>query len=52
MLIALSASAELGSELSAFDVMPNLIYPYMLLISSLIFMFLVPDKKRPEKAEK
>ena len=46
MLIALSASAELGCELSAFDVMPNLIYPYMLLISSLIFMFFVPDKKR------
>ena len=45
MLIALSASAELGCELSAFDVMPNLIYPYMLLISSLIFMFFVPDKK-------
>lgn len=49
MLIAMSASAELGCELSAFDVMPNLVYPYMLLISSLIFMFLVPDKKTPVK---
>src|SRR5699024_12223837 len=49
MLIALSASAELGSELSAFDVMPNLIYPYMLLISSLIFMFLLRIKRDRKK---
>lgn len=52
MLVALSASAELGCELSAFDVMPNLVYPYMLLISSLIFMFVVPDKRNPVKDKK
>lgn len=45
MLVAISAAAELGSELSAFDIMPNLYYPYMLLISSLIFIFFVPEKK-------
>ena len=45
MLVALSAAAELGYEISAFDVLPNLFYPYMLLISSLIFIFLIPEKK-------
>ena len=46
MLIAISTAAELGFEISAFDIMPNLYYPYMLLISSLIFIFFIPDKKR------
>ncbi|MBQ7920204.1 MAG: Na+/H+ antiporter NhaC family protein [Lachnospiraceae bacterium] len=45
MLVAISAAAELGYEVSAFQIMPNLFYPYMLLISSLIFIFVVPDKK-------
>ena len=45
MLVALSAAAELGHELSAFDIMPNLYYPYILLISCLIFIFVVPEKK-------
>lgn len=45
MLVAISAATELGCEVSAFDIMPNLYYPYMLLISSLIFIFVVSDKK-------
>ena len=45
MLVAVSAAAELGHEVSAFEVIPNLYYPFMLLISSLIFIFLVPEKK-------
>jgi len=45
MLVAISAATELGCEISAFDIMPNLLYPFMLLISSLIFMFVIPDKK-------
>lgn len=45
MLVAVSAAAELGHEVSAFEVIPNLYYPFMLLLSSLIFIFLVPDKK-------
>lgn len=45
MLVAISAAAELGYEVSAFDIMPNLIYPYMLLLSSLIFIFLIPEKE-------
>ena len=45
ILVALSAAAELGYEISAFDVMPNLFYPYMLLISSLISIFFISEKK-------
>ena len=36
MLVAVSTAASLGSPLSAFDVIPYLFYPYMLLICSLI----------------
>ena len=44
MLVAISTATELGSEVSAFDIMPNLYYPFMLLISSLIVIFFVPNK--------
>lgn len=46
MLVAISAATELGFELSAFDIIPNLFYPYMLLISSLIFIFVIPKVKK------
>ena len=46
MLVAISAVHEMGYEISAFDVIPNLFYPGLLLISSLIFIFLIPEKKR------
>ena len=45
MLVAISAAAELGYEISAFQIIPNLFYPGLLLISSLVFIFLVPQKK-------
>ena len=45
MLVAVSAAMELGAEVSAFDILPNLYYPYMLLISSLIFIFLIREKQ-------
>lgn len=45
MLVAISAAAELGFEVSAFDIIPNLLYPFMLLISSLLFIFVIPSKK-------
>ncbi len=45
ILVALSAVNTLGSELSAFDIISNLYYPMMLLISSLMFIFLIPDRK-------
>lgn len=46
MLVAISAVTELGHEISAFDIIPNLFYPYMLAVSSLIFIFVVPEKKK------
>lgn len=46
MLVALTVAADLGHSVSAFEVIPNLIYPYMLLISSLIFIFLIPEKNK------
>lgn len=45
MLVALSAVATLGYELSAFQVIAHLFYPMLLLLSSLVFMFFVPEKK-------
>ena len=45
MLVAVSVITELGGEASAFQIIPNLIYPFMLLLSSLIFVFIIPDKK-------
>lgn len=44
MLVALSAANELGHELSAFDVIPNLFYPGLLLLSSLLFIFVIPER--------
>ncbi len=38
MLVALSAVNELGGSISAFQIIPLLFYPFMLLISSLIFI--------------
>lgn len=45
MLIALSAAAEVGCKLTAFDVIPFLFYPFLLLASSLVFIFLIPERK-------
>ena len=49
MLVALGAVQEVGHALTAFDVMACLHYPYLLLASMLVFIFLLPEKKR--KAE-
>lgn len=46
MLVALSAAAELGVQVSAFDILPLLFYPYFLLLSSLVFIFLIPERSR------
>lgn len=45
MLVAISAAAEMGFALSAFSIMRYLFYPYLLLVSSLIAIFLVKGKK-------
>ena len=44
MLVAISATAELGITLSAFQIMRWLFYPYLLLISSLIAIFFTKEK--------
>lgn len=46
MLVALSAVNAMGLELGAFEVIAHLFYPMMLLLSSLVFMFLIPERKK------
>ena len=46
MLVAISVANELGAAVSAFQIMPNLFYPYMLFLSSLVFVFLVPENTK------
>ena len=45
MLVALSAAAELGAALSAFQIMRYLFYPYLLAVSSLAAIFLIREKR-------
>ncbi len=45
VLVAISAVNTLGGEISAFDIIKNLFYPMLLLLSSLVFIFFVPEKK-------
>lgn len=45
MLVAISITISLGYDISAFKIIPNLFYPYMLLLSSLVFIFILPDKQ-------
>ncbi len=46
ILVALSVVNTLGYELTAFQVISHLFYPMILLANSLIFIFLIPEKKR------
>ena len=45
LLVAVSAASEMGSPLSAFQIMRYLFYPYLLLITSLIAIYAIGDKK-------
>lgn len=45
MLVAISACEELGKQITAFQIIPNLFYPFLLLVSSLVFIFLIPERK-------
>ena len=45
MLVAISAASELGCNVSAFQIMPKLFYPFLLFVSSMIFIFVIPAKK-------
>ena len=48
MLVAISACEELGMHVSAFEIIPNLFYPFLLLISSLLFIFIIPNHRTKE----
>ena len=45
MLVALTAAANMDQSVSAFQVMPFLFYPMLLLVSSLLFIYVIPEKK-------
>lgn len=45
LLVAVAACATMGYTVSAFEIIANLFYPMMLLLSSLVFIFLIPEKK-------
>lgn len=45
ILVVLSVVSTLGYELTAFQVISHLFYPMMLLLSSLAFIFIIPEKK-------
>ena len=44
MLVALSIVAGMDYSLSAFDIMPNLVYPYVLLLSCLVHIYFIKRK--------
>ena len=46
ILVALSVVTTLGYEISAFDIISKLFYPMLLLVSSLVFIFFIPEKKK------
>ncbi len=46
MLVALTAAANMDQSVTAFQVMPFLFYPMLLLVSSLLFIYVIPEKKR------
>ena len=45
ILVAIAAVTEMGYQTSAFDIIPNLFYPYLLLVCSLVAI-LMPQKKK------
>ena len=45
MLVAIAAVSGMGASVSAFEIMPMLFYPFALLLSSLVFIFLIPERK-------
>lgn len=45
MLVAISSAATLGCTVSAFEIIPYLFYPFLLCLSSLLFIFVIPEKK-------
>ena len=50
MLVAIAAATSLGYNISAFDIIPYLFYPFFLAISSLLFIFVIPEKNVNKEA--
>lgn len=46
ILVAITAVSVQGGAISAFQIIPKLFYPYLLLISSLVFIFFTRSKKK------
>ena len=46
ILVALSVVNTLGYELSAFAIISKLFYPMLLLVSSLVFIFFIPERRK------
>jgi len=51
MLVAISAASDMGQSVSAFQIMPFLFYPALLLVSSLLFIYVIPEKKEKIKSK-
>ena len=45
MLVAVSTAVSLGSAVYAFEILPSLVYPYALLVSSLVYIIFNAGKK-------
>ena len=45
MLVAISAAAGMGCSINAFQIMQYLFYPYLLLLTSLIAIFAVKERR-------
>ena len=46
MLVAMSTAVNLGFTVSAFDIIPNLFYPFALLASSIVYIIFSAGKKK------
>lgn len=46
MLVAISAVSELGGEISAFQILPYMFYPMLLLLSSIIWIYIIPSRNK------
>ena len=46
ILVAISAVSAMGLEIGAFEIISHLFYPMMLLLSSLVFMLLITERKK------
>ena len=45
MLVAISTAADAGVTVGPFAIIANLFYPAFLFISSLVFIFIVPERR-------